>query len=73
MGKFSFVPCVLRSMSPIQPLCDAAVSTDSAMTLTLRLSNSPLSLATRPSSVVHTGVKSAGCEKSTPHLSPSHS
>ena len=25
-----------------------------------------------PSSVVHTGVKSAGCEYSTPQLSPSH-
>ena len=35
------------------------------MTLTLRLSNSGLSLATRPSSVVQTGVKSLGCEKST--------
>ena len=40
------------------------------MTFTLRLSNSGLSAATRPSSVVHTGVKSFGCEKSTAQLSP---
>ena len=66
------MPCV-SSMSPTQPLCEATGSTESAITLTLRLSNSALSLATRPSSVVQTGVKSAGCENSTPHLSPSHS
>ena len=41
------------------------------MTFTLRLSNSGLSFATVPSSVVHTGVKSFGCENSTPQLSPS--
>src|ERR1700751_6000701 len=38
--------------------------------LVLRLSNSPLSLATMPSSVVHTGVKSLGCENSTAQESP---
>ena len=43
------------------------------MTLTLRLSNSGLSAETRPSSVVQTGVKSLGCENSTPQLVPRHS
>src|SRR6476646_7525337 len=45
-------------------------STLSPMILTLRLSNSGLSLAIYPSSVVHTGVKSFGCENSTAHESP---
>jgi hypothetical protein len=44
-------------MSLIQALCCSAGSTDRAMALTLRLSNSGLSLAVRPSSVVQTGVK----------------
>src|ERR1700722_15826676 len=43
------------------------------MTLVLRLANSSFSLATAPSSVVQTGVKSLGYENSTPHPSPSHS
>src|SRR5215470_17914388 len=40
------------------------------MTLMFRLSNSDLSFATEPSSVVQTGVKSFGCENSIAHLSP---
>lgn len=40
--------------------------------LTLRFSNSPFSFAKAPSSVVHTGVKSAGCENRMAHLSPIH-
>src|ERR1043165_5241455 len=40
------------------------------MILTPRLSNSGLIFAMYPSSVVHTGVKSFGCENSTAHLSP---
>ena len=43
------------------------------MSLALRLSNSGLALEKAPSSVVHTGVKSLGCEKRIPQLSPSHS
>src|SRR5690349_4943893 len=43
------------------------------MTLVLRLSNSGLSFAMYPSSVVQTGVKSLGCEKRIAHLSPIHS
>src|SRR5262245_56506006 len=43
------------------------------MTLTLRFSNSLASLAVYPSSVVHTGVKSLGCENSTAHLPFFHS
>src|SRR4029077_16599364 len=43
------------------------------MILVLRLSNSGLSFAMYPSSVVHTGVKSLGWEKRIAHLSPIHS
>src|SRR5471030_489886 len=72
MGKATTV-CWVASMSLIQLACDSAGSTDSAIALTLRLSNSGLSLAVRPNSVVQTGVKSAGCENSTTHESPAHS
>src|SRR5882724_4206213 len=57
-------------MSLAQPLCDSSGSTDRPTTLTLRWSNSGLSAETRPSSVVHTGVKSLGCENRTPQLLP---
>ena len=46
---------------------------DKPRTLVLRLSNSGLSLAMYPSSVVHTGVKSFGCENRMPHPFPIHS
>lgn len=42
-------------------------SMDRAMALVLRLANSLCSAAVRPSSVVHTGVKSAGWLKNTAH------
>src|SRR6202034_2822132 len=45
-------------------------STERPMILTPRLSNSGLSRAMVPSSVVHTGVKSLGCENSTAQLLP---
>src|ERR687887_39445 len=45
-------------------------STESPMIFTFLRSNSSLMLAMYPSSVVHTGVKSLGCEKSTAHESP---
>src|SRR3954464_7239049 len=48
-------------------------STDRPMIFTPRRSNSGLMLAMQPSSVVQTGVKSRGCENSTPHESPSQS
>ncbi|MCY1384476.1 hypothetical protein D9M69_727350 [compost metagenome] len=71
MGKLTVVFCV-SLMSPIHSLCLVAGSTLSAMGLTPRLANSPDSAAVLPSSVVHTGVKSAGCEKNTIHESPAH-
>src|SRR5215207_5491613 len=43
------------------------------MIFTFRRSNSGWILAMYPSSVVHTGVKSFGCENSTAHESPIHS
>src|SRR3954447_7367982 len=48
----------------------STASTDRPMIFVLRLSNSGFSIAIRPSSVVQTGVKSLGCEKSTAHESP---
>src|SRR4051794_2042727 len=48
-------------------------SAERPMILTLRRSNSAFIFAMVPSSVVQTGVKSFGCEKSTTHLSPIHS
>ena len=52
-------------MSLIQASCDLVSLQDRAATLTPRFLNSPCSLATEPSSVVHTGVKSEGWLKST--------
>src|SRR5574339_61393 len=48
-------------------------STLKPMIFTFRLSNSGFSLAMYPSSVVHTGVKSFGCENNTAQESPIHS
>lgn len=55
-------------MSTIQSRCEAALSHDNAIGLTPRCRNSGISLATRVSSVVQTGVKSAGCENRIAHL-----
>ena len=57
-------------MSFDQPLWDSSGSTLIPINFTLRWSNSDLRRAKAPSSVVHTGVKSLGCEKSIPQLSP---
>ena len=67
IGKFSAVPPT-SPISPAQPLCDSIGSTEMAIAFTLRLSNSPLSDAVTPSSVVQTGVKSAGWLNSTAQL-----
>src|SRR5471032_769422 len=72
IGKLTTVFWV-SLMSSIHLWCESTGSTDRAMALTPRLANSSLSLAVKPSSVVHTGVKSAGWENSTPQLSPNHS
>ena len=45
IGKFILIFCV-SSMSPIHFLCESTGSTESAMTLTPRLSNSGLMRAT---------------------------
>src|SRR6476646_6351812 len=59
------MPCV-SSMSLAHLACLSTESTLRPITFTPRLSNSDLSRATDPSSVVHTGVKSLGCENSRP-------
>src|SRR5450432_1015453 len=59
-------------MSPAHFLCEVTSSTLTAISLTPRLPNSSFSLEARPSSVVHTGVKSFGCENKIPQLLPSH-
>src|SRR3954464_13357246 len=60
-------------MSADQARGEEAGSTETAATLVSRAANSSRRRATAPSSVVHTGVKSAGGESSTPQLSPSQS
>ncbi|MNO95939.1 hypothetical protein D3C76_875960 [compost metagenome] len=72
MGKLTWVSWV-SLMSSIHFTWEATGSTESARTFTPRLAKSSLSLAVRPSSVVQTGVKSAGWENSTPQLLPSQS
>src|SRR6516225_1616219 len=57
-------------MSPDHFLWLSIGSTDKPRILTPRLSNSGLRRAIVPSSVVHTGVKSFGCENSTVQLLP---
>ena len=69
IGKLTAVPWV-SSMSFAHSRCESTGSTERPMTFTLRVSNSGFSLATVPSSVVQTGVKSLGCENSTAQLSP---
>src|SRR6478736_168465 len=59
-------------MSLAQRLWSSTGSADRPMIFTFRLSNSAFMRAIVPSSVVQTGVKSFGCEKSTAHLSPIH-
>lgn len=55
-------------ISDIHFKCDSVVSIDKAIGLTFRFVNSESNSATRANSVVHTGVKSAGCENSIPQL-----
>src|SRR5205809_7407255 len=57
-------------MSSAHLPCFSIGSTERPMILTPRRSNSGLMLAMYPSSVVQTGVKFLGCEKSTAHESP---
>src|SRR5215210_2175479 len=57
-------------MSLAQPEWLSTGSTERPITFTPRRSNSGLILAMYPSSVVQTGVKSFGCEKSTAQESP---
>src|SRR3954471_14908719 len=69
MGKFGAAPCV-SLMSSDHFACLSTGSTLSPISLMPRLSNSPLSLASAPSSVVQTGVKSFGCENNSAQLLP---
>jgi len=71
MGKFTVVFCV-SLMSWTQRWCASTGSTLTAIGRVLRRANSVARAAVLPSSVVHTGVKSAGCENSTTHESPAH-
>src|SRR5437667_6784958 len=57
-------------MSLAHPSWSPVESTDRPITFTFRSSNSGLIFAIYPSSVVHTGVKSLGCENSTAQESP---
>src|SRR5260221_14666197 len=57
-------------MSSDHFVCLSTGSTLSPSSLTPRLSNSGFSLASAPSSVVQTGVKSFGCENKSAQLLP---
>src|SRR5438105_15626779 len=57
-------------MSSDHLVCLSTGSTLSPISLTPRLSNSPLSLASAPSSVLQTGVTSFGCENNSAQLLP---
>src|SRR5450432_2488253 len=57
-------------MSSDHLACLSTGSTLSPISLTPRLSNSGFSLASAPSSVVQTGVKSLGCENNSAQLLP---
>lgn len=65
-----WLPIAGRRRQTEESVCEGLTS---PINLTPLLSNSPFSFAKAPSSVVHTGVKSAGCEKRIAHLSPIHS
>ena len=66
MGKPSSAHPWEAQMSLIHSTCESTSSQLIAHNLTLRLLNSSTYLATVPSSVVQTGVKSAGCENRMP-------
>src|SRR5438874_11510370 len=60
-------------MSCFHPLCADTGSTLNPTIFALRFANSGCRPAMYPSSVVHTGVKSFGCENKTAQPSPIHS
>ena len=68
MGKSAAARFLYACMSLIQLWCESMESQDRAMHLMLRLAKSGTSDANTPSSVVHTGEKSAGYEIRMPHL-----
>lgn len=67
-GKSSDGRLLYACISLIQLWCESTASQDKAIHLILRFVNSGIRDATAPNSVVHTGVKSAGCENRIPHL-----
>nr|CAD7461931.1 unnamed protein product [Timema tahoe] len=69
--QLSFLIADDRILTLTQSVCDLSLSQECAMTLTPLFLNSWSWTAILPSSVVQTGVKSAGWEKSTAQLSDS--
>jgi len=67
MGKRKYTPLFSRT-SLTQAMCEWMLSTLRPSRAAFRASNSSWRLAKPISSVVQTGVKSAGCEKNTTHL-----
>src|SRR5271165_3708418 len=66
-GNCTFTP-KFCSMFRIQAMCEYTLSTELPISCTLRLTKSSCRFENSTNSVVQTGVKSAGCEKSTTHL-----
>lgn len=71
MGKERVVLEMLL-MSEIHSPWDLRSFAERPMSFTPLWSNDGFNLAKAPNSVVHTGVKSAGCENRMAHLSPIH-
>lgn len=55
-------------LTSIHLRCDSTELHDKPITFTPNFVNSGINVATRANSVVHTGVKSFGCENKIPHL-----
>lgn len=72
IGKSTSTPPT-SAMSGTHRWWSSTESTETAMGFALRWANSPDRAAVRPSSVVHTGVKSAGWLKRTAHAPFFHS
>ena len=72
IGKSTGTPAT-SAMSGTHARWSSTESTDTAIGLALRAANSSDRAAVRPSSVVQTGVKSAGWLKSTAHEPAFHS
>ena len=71
-GNAPLTPACFK-MSSCHCKCESTGLQESAMTLVFRFANSGMICVSKPSSVVHTGVKSAGWLQKQTQESPAHS